>query len=248
MQIRINTPKVQSDEALAQIQQMLHWMERIGRLRHGVMVPPGADVKKMNEGDELWQPWTSEERSYFRGVRTIFAHARCTVLGNGDLRVRDRSPFRPGKPDIDGLHFDKETTDWEWDAQEFQDFAQRLKALVLERFQFYHIATVTCQTCGQSVNGTDYLTCGHVEYSERSDGSVIARKPRGATLGVTASIGYRDDMKEDLDGTAMKGVVTYDGLDLIISSMESADAIAIEAEKRGTPIYVVGKEEEKEEG
>ena len=54
-------------------------------------------------------------------------------------------------------------------------------------------------------------------------------------------------MREELDGEAMKGVVTYDGLDLIISSMESTDAIAIKAEKGGTPIYVVGKEEEKEE-
>ena len=141
MQIKINTPKVRSDEALARIQQMLHWMERIGRLQHGAMVPPGADVSKMNEGDELWQPWTSEERNYFKGVRTIFAHARCSVLGNGAPRVRDRSRYRPGKPDIDGSHFDKETTDWEWDAQEFQEFAQRLKALVLQRFQFYHIAT-----------------------------------------------------------------------------------------------------------
>ena len=37
VQIKINTPKVQSDEALARIMQMLHYMERIGRLRHGIM-------------------------------------------------------------------------------------------------------------------------------------------------------------------------------------------------------------------
>ena len=33
VQIRINTPKVRSDEALARISEMLHYMERIGRLR-----------------------------------------------------------------------------------------------------------------------------------------------------------------------------------------------------------------------
>ena len=46
VQIKINTPKVQSDEALARIMQMLHYMERIGRLRHGIMMPLGAEPAK----------------------------------------------------------------------------------------------------------------------------------------------------------------------------------------------------------
>ena len=61
VQIKINTPKARSDEALAHITQMLHYMERIGRLRHGVMMPPGVDASQMKAGEQLWQPWTPEE-------------------------------------------------------------------------------------------------------------------------------------------------------------------------------------------
>jgi len=48
-----------------------------------------------------------------------------------------------------------------------------------------------------------------------------------------------DDMKDKFGDTVMKGVITYDGLDLIISSMESIDKIASEEAKKGTPIYIV---------
>ena len=65
VQIRINTPKVRSDEALARISEMLHYMERIGRLRHGVMVPPGIDVSQMQAGTALmhatWHPIPHQE-------------------------------------------------------------------------------------------------------------------------------------------------------------------------------------------
>ena len=240
-QIKINTPKVQSDEALAHITQLLHYMERIGRLRHGVMMPPGEDASQMKAGVQLWQPWTPEERKYIKGVRTIFAHARYSVLGNGALRVRDRYHLRPGKPEIHGLHFDKTNTDWEWNTQELQEFSKELETLVLQRFQCYLVATVTCHTCGQSVDGLDYLTCGHVKYLEGSNGGGIS-KPEGGTLQITASLGYQDDMKDKFEDTAMKGVVTYDGLDSIISSMESIDKIASEEAKKGTPIYIVRPE------
>ena len=83
VQIRMNTPKMRSDAALARISEMLHHMERIGRLRHGVMVPPGMDISQMKAGDRLWQPWTAEERRYIGGVRNIFAHSYRRVLGNG---------------------------------------------------------------------------------------------------------------------------------------------------------------------
>ena len=100
MQIRINTPQARSEGAMGRTMQLLPWMERIGKLRHGVAVPFGADVSKMSEDDELWQPWTSEERKYFKGVRNMFAHGRCSVLGNGDVRVKDKRPrYRTGKPD-----------------------------------------------------------------------------------------------------------------------------------------------------
>ena len=236
VKIKINTPKVQSDEALAHITQMLHYMERIGKLRHGVMMPLGADASQMKVGDQLWQPWTPEERAYIRGVRTVFAHARHSVLENGDLRVRDRSPRRHGKPEIYGFQFDKTTTDWEWNAQEFRELSQRLETLVLQRIQCYFHTTVTCQTCGQSVDGRNYLTCGHVKYSEESNGAGISR-PKGGTLQITASLGYQDDMKDKFGDTGMKGVITYDGLDKIINDMESIDKIASEEAKKGKPIY-----------
>ena len=238
MQIKINTPKVRSDEAMGRIMQILQWMERIGRLKHGVAVPMGVDASKMKEGDQLWQPWTSEERNYFKGVRNLFAHGRCSVLGNGDVRVRDKHPLRFGKPEIHGLQFDKTTTDWEWNAQEFQEFAQRLETLVLQRLQSYFISTVTCQTCGQSVDARDRLTCGHVEYMEGSNSGGFS-KPKGGTLLITVTLGYDDDMKDNFADPGMIAVVTHDGLDLFISSMEQFDKIAIEADKKGTPAYVV---------
>ena len=236
VQIKINTPKARSDEALAHITQMLHYMERIGRLRHGVMMPPRADTSQMKAGEQLWQPWTPEEREYIKGVRTIFAHARYSVLGNGAVRVRDGYRLRPGKPEIHGFHFDKTATDWEWNAQEFRELSQRLETLVLQRIQCYFLTTVTCQTCGQSVDGRDYLTCGHVEYLEESNGAGIS-KPKGGTLQITASLGYQDDMKDKFGDTGMKGVITYDGLDKIINDMELIDKIASEEAKKGTPIY-----------
>ena len=201
------------------------------------MLPPGADASQMKAGDKLWQPWTLQERKYFKGVRTIFAHARCLVLGNGDLRVRDKYRGAPGKPETDGFRFDKTTTDWEWNAQEFQEFSQRLDKLVFQRIQCYSNATVTCQTCGRSVDGQDRLTCDHVKYLEGSSGTGIS-KPAGGTLEANFSFGYQDDMKGKFGDTGMKGVITYDGLDLIINSMEWLEKIAREEAKKGTPIYV----------
>ncbi len=212
VQIKVNTPKVRSVEAHQRITEMLPYMERIGKLEHGVMMPLGADASQMEAGDKLWQPWTPEERGYFKGARTIFAHARCLVLENGGLRVRDKYRRAPGKPEIDGFHFDKTTTDWEWNAQELQEFSQRLEKLVFQRFQCHSLATVTCQTCGQSVNASDYLTCGHVKYLEGTNGTGIS-KPAGGMLQITFSFGYRneDDMKDKFGDTGMKGVIAYDG-------------------------------------
>ena len=238
VQIKINTPKERSVEAHQRITEMLPYMERIGRLQHGVMMPPGADASQMKAGDELWQPWTPEERAYVKGVRTVFAHARCMVLGNGDLRVRDKFHLAPGKPEVDGLHFDKTTKDWEWNAQEFQEFSQRLEQLVFQRFQCYSLATVTCQTCDQSVKGSDYLTCGHVRYSDGSNGAIV-NKPAGGRLTISFSFGYQDDMKDKLGDAGRKVVITYDGLDWIIGNMEAMDNIASEGAKKGTPIYIV---------
>ena len=212
MQIKINTPKVRSDEAMGRIMHMLQWMERIGRLQHGVAIPMGADGSKLKEGDRLWQPWTSEERNYFKGVRNMFAHGRCSVLTNGAVRVRDKSPRRFGKPELHGLEFDKETTDWEWTAHEFLEFSQRLETLVLQRLQCYFITTVTCQTCGQSVDARDRLTCGHVEYLEGSNGDGMS-KPRKGTLNITATLGYDDEMKDNFPDPGMKAVITHDGFD-----------------------------------
>ena len=192
----------------------------------------------MKAGDKLWQPWTPEEREYFKGVRTIFAHARCSVLGSGALRVRDKYHRAPGKPEIDGFHFDKSTSDWEWSAREFQEFSQRLEKLIFQRFQCYFLATVTCQTCGQSVECPDYLACGHVKYPEGSQGAIIS-KPAGGTLEVTSLFGYQDNMEDRFADSGKKAVITYDGLDLIISSMEAIDRIASEEAKKGTPIYTV---------
>jgi len=81
------------------------------------------------------------------------------------------------------------------------------------------------------------------KYLEGTNGTGIS-KPAGGTLQITFSFGYRneddkDDMKDKFGDTVMKGVITYDGLDLIISSMESIDKIASEEAKKGTPIYIV---------
>ena len=157
---------------------------------------------------------------------------------NGSLRVRDKYYRAPGKPEIDGLYFDKTTSDWEWTAREFQEFSQRLEKLVFQRFQCYFLATVTCQTCGQAVEGSDYLTCGHVKYPEGSKGAIIS-KPAGGTLKVTSLLGYQDDMKDKFGDPGRNAVITYDGLDLIISSMEAIDRIASEEARKGMPIYVV---------
>lgn len=234
--IKINTPKVRSEEALARITQMLHYMERIGKLRHGVMVPLNGDVSQMKAGDLLWRPWKAEERQYIRGVRNVFAHARCRVLENGALRVRDRSPQRPGKPDIHGTDFDATTTDWEWSAPEFLELNQRLEVLVLGRIQFHPRATVKCQICGQSVDGREYLTCGHVKYSEGSKGSIINKPDRG-TAQVRGTIGYDDAFANELGTKVIRGTITDDGLEAIICELERTDKIAFEAVKKGTPIY-----------
>ena len=237
--IKINTPKVRSDEALARIQTTLHYIERIGRLRHGVMVPFGIEPSEMGPDVQLWQPWTHDERLYLKGVRTIFGHARLAVLENGALRVRDRHRSAPGKPEIDGFQFDKKTRDWEWDAQEFQAFSQRLEKLVFKRIQAYRRATVTCGTCGQSVDGREYLTCGHVEYAdtlERKGG--LFSKPAGGVVHNTIQIGCQDSMKDKIEDDGWKEmVITYEGLDQIISSLESFDKLASEYELKGTPIY-----------
>ena len=216
VQIKINTPKVQSEEALGRLQQVFHYMER-GILRHGVMVPMGVDVGQMKAGDQLWQLWTDEERQYLRGVRNIFAHARYRVLGNGALSVRDRSPRCPGKPDLDGLHFDETVTDWEWNAQQFLEYTQRLETLVLQHFQGYFQTTVTCQVCGQSVDGRDRLTCGHVRYGEAPKGSIL-NKPAGGTVQVKGSIGYHDDIANEQEPKAIRGIITDEGLDKILRS------------------------------
>ena len=236
VQIKINTPKVQSEEALGRLQQVFHYMERIGRLRHGVMVPMGLDVGQMKAGDQLWQPWTDEERQYLRGVRNMFAHARYRVLENGALSVRDRSPRRPGKPDLDGLHFDETVTDWEWNAQQFLEYTQRLEALVLQRFQGYFQTTVTCQVCGQSVDGRDRLICGHVKYKEGPKGPIL-NKPAGGTAEIKGSIGYHDDMANELGPKAIRATITDEGLEKILSNLEWTDKFASEEAKNGTPIY-----------
>ena len=236
--IEINTPKMRSDEALAGIQQLLHYMERIGRLQHCIMHPIGEDPSQRKAGDKLWQPWTLEEREYIKGVRTVFAHARCSVLQNGSLRVKDGYNRRPGKPEIDGLHFDKSISEWEWTAYEFQRLTQRLNKLVLQRFRINCVTTVTCQTCGQSVDGLDYLACGHVEYPEGPRGVGIS-KPKGGTLQITSWFDCQGDMGDELVNTATKGAITYDGLDLILSDLETNDKIASELAKKGTPAYIV---------
>ena len=236
VQIKINTPKVQSEEALARITQILHYMERIGRLRHGVMLPFGADITQMKAGDRLWQPWETDERLYIRGVRNLFGHARYRVLENGALRVRDRSPQRSGKPEIHGTSFDTTTTDWEWSAQEFLALAQRLEDLVLHRIQCYFRATVTCQICGRSVDGRERLTCGHVKYQEGPKGSLISKPDRGAVQ-IDVSIGYSEDTANELATQGTRGTITDEGLDQIISSLEQTDKIASEAAKKGAPIY-----------
>ena len=236
VQIKINTPKVQSEEALARITQMLHYMERIGRLRHGVMLPFGADITHMKAGDRLWQPWETDERLYIRGVRNLFGHARYRVLENGALRVRDRSPQRSGNPEIHDTCFDTTATDWEWSAQEFLALAQRLEELVLQRIQCYFQAKVTCQICGKSVDGREYLTCGHVKYGEGPKGSIINKPERGTTE-INVSIGYDKDMANDLATKGLRGTITDEGLEAIIRELERTDTIASDAAKQGTPIY-----------
>ncbi len=237
VQIRINTPKVRSDEALARISEMLHYMERIGRLRHGVMVPPGIDVSRMKAGDRLWQPWTAEERLYIRNVRNVFAHSRRRVLENGNLRVRDRSPERYGKPDLHGFGFDRDTQDWEWTAREFQEYSRRLEELVFQRLRFYIQTTVTCHVCGDTVDGRDFLNCGHGEYADRS-GSALLNKPKNGTAQIIASISYDDAATADLAAKGHKGIITDDGLDLMIRSLEDMDKLASDGEKNGIPIYI----------
>ena len=236
VQIKINTPKVQSEEALTRIMQMLHYMERIGRLRHGVMLPFGADMTQMKAGDRLWQPWETDERLYIRGVRNIFAHARYRVLENGTLRFRDRSPQRPGKPDVTEIGFDTTTTDWEWSPREFLELSRRLEELVLHRIQCYFQATVTCQICGISVDGQERLTCGHVKYSGGPKGSII-NKPERGTAEINVSIGYDKDMANDLASKGLRGTITDEGLEAIIRELERTDKVASDATKQGTPIY-----------
>ena len=46
------------------------------------------------------------------------------------------------------------------------------------KLQCVFSATVICQICGQSVDGRDYLSCGHVTYQEGSQPALF-RKPSG---------------------------------------------------------------------
>ena len=77
-----------------------------------------------------------------------------------------------------------------------------------------------------------------MQYPEESKGAIIS-KPAGGTLKVTSLFGYQDNMKDKFGDPGKKAVITYDGLDLIISSMEAIDRIASEEAKKGTPIYIV---------
>ena len=90
-----------------------------------------------------------------------------------------------------------------------------------------------------SVDGQEYLTCGHVEYEEDSDGNVLARKPKGGTLNITVTTGCDDNMKDLIAASGSKAVITHEGFDKFISSMECFDEEATKAEKEGTPLYVV---------
>lgn len=77
-----------------------------------------------------------------------------------------------------------------------------------------------------------------MKYLKGTNGDVIS-EPAGGTLQIVFSVGYQDDMKDDYCDTGAKGVITYDGLDLIIGSMETIDRIASQEAKTGSPIYSV---------
>ena len=229
----VSFTKLQSDEALARITELLPFMERIGRLPHGVMLPIGT--KEVKEGTQVWKPWTDDERRYMKGVRNIFAHARCRVLPDGGLRVKDQSQKHVGKPEIDGLSFDSGISAWEWTVQEFQQFSQRLMELTHNRFRVSFQATVVCQICGQSVDGRDYLSCGHVTYQEGSQPALF-RKPSGGTLIMTTEVSYTDNASER---QGFEGVITDEGLEMILQALEWLDKLACEAETKGIQLYEI---------
>ena len=80
------------------------------------------------------------------------------------------------------------------------------------------------------------MACGHSEYADGS-GSALLHKPKLGTAKATASISYDDAIAAELEAKGIKGVITDDGLDLMIRSLEQMDQLASEGEKNGSPIY-----------
>ena len=89
---------------------------------------------------------------------------------------------------------------------------------------------------GQSVDGREYLTCGHVKYSEGPKGSII-NKPERGTAEINVSVGYDKDMANEFGTKGLRGTITDEGLEAIIRELERTDKIASDAAKTGTPIY-----------
>jgi len=77
-----------------------------------------------------------------------------------------------------------------------------------------------------------------VEYPEGPKGFGIS-KPKGGTLQSTFWFDCEGDMGDDPVDTATKGAITYDGLDLILSDLETNDKIASDLAKKGTPAYIL---------
>ena len=61
-----------------------------------------------------------------------------------------------------------------------EDWARRLRDLVLLRPMTGFRVTISCRQCGATVYNGDLLRCGHVEYGATASEGALARKPKGA--------------------------------------------------------------------
>ena len=137
-----------------------------------------------NGGSGRINLYSGKEREKLRIVRNRFAHGLTTIQDDGSIQIRDIEQDRV---------FDYALNDLYELEKMFSDFVNRLEILAT--------STVTCQTCGEEVDASQMLTCGHVEYKEGADenGAWLARKPKGGTLETNITFGKRhNNLQKDI--------------------------------------------------
>ena len=212
--------------------EMLPYMERIGRLKHGIMPP----MTRTPDDRQLWKPWTDEERRYINEYRQLFAHARKVVLQDGSIRFNDKKRCKPAIA-MGGM-YDFGVHEWTWSYGEFETLVSGLEELINNRIQAYVQMSHTCETCGLTAYGDEFLQCGHVAYGDDQcpgDGA-LGRKGAGSSSLVRCWVSV--DGFKDVDlSQARKMTVVDNGLNLAITAMEELEVLIKECEQRGETFY-----------